>query len=70
MKEENSNALMACKPIAVQRAPVLDCLTVPLKGVSTMARQQFKLPSGTNYTAASSEMKKRKTFGARMSLCR
>jgi hypothetical protein len=70
LKEENSSALMSCRPIAVQRAPIMSCLTVPLKGVSTLARQQYKLPSGTTYTEMSNELKKRKTFGTRMALCR
>lgn len=70
VKEENSLAMVTCQPIAVQRAPVLSCLTVPLKGVSDQARQPYKLPAGTTYTSESSELKKRKTFGARMALCR
>lgn len=70
LKEENSFSLKQCRPIAVQRAPILACLTVPLKGVSNEARQPFKLPAGTTYTEASSALKKKKTFGARMNMCR
>ena len=63
-------ALQQCKPIAVQRAPILQCLTVPLKGVSLNARKPFKLPGGVTNTEKSEEMRKKKTLGARLNLCK
>ncbi len=70
MKDGNTAAMVSCKPIAVVRQPLLECLTVPLKGVSVSARKPFKLPGGVKPTEGGDELRKKKTLGARLALCR
>jgi hypothetical protein len=69
-KEGNADALISRRPIAVQREAILPCLTVPLKGVSLNARKPFKLPSGVCNTEKSEELRKKKTLGARLNMCK
>jgi hypothetical protein len=70
IKAGNADALMSCKPLAVQRQPMLPFLTVPMKGVSMQARQPFKLPAGAKLGDDADVIRKKKTLGARMTQCK
>lgn len=71
-RDGNTAALVTRQPIAVRREAVLPCLVVPPRGLSSsnLARKGFKLPGGAKMTKQGEVMRRRRTIGARMALCK